>query len=210
MSGNGSDSLKKYYQFHSHVYDATRWSFLFGREAIVRMAARELGSRVRPGGLKLLEVGCGTGRNLKSLDKKFPGARITGLDLCPSMLARAEKNISCECGQVNLVQECYEPSCLTAHDYDLVLFSYALSMFNPGFERALDTARYHLRPGGVVAVVDFHSTRFSFFEKWMGVNHVRMDNQILPALNGRFITRKERVKKAYFGFWYYFMYIGEV
>lgn len=208
MNSCGSNGLKTYYKFHSHVYDLSRWSFLFGRDRIVRMAAKELEGRVRPGGLKILEVGCGTGRNLKVLAKYFPDSRITGLDLCPSMLAKAEKRASSSCADIRLKEAFYDPACLPAHDHDLVLFSYALTMFNPGFDQAMDTAKYHLRPGGVIAVVDFCRTRFSVFEKWMGVNHVRMDNQLLPELEKRFSTRNSLIKKAYFGLWDYFLYLG--
>ena len=58
--------------------------------------------------------------------------------------------------------------------FDLVLFSYALSMFNPGWEQAIDAAYDDLAEDGVIAVVDFSHTRFSWFRRWMGVNHVRM------------------------------------
>ena len=65
---------------------------------------------------------------------------------------------------------------------DLVLCSYSLSMFNPGWEQAIERAIQDLKPGGHFAFVDFHDTRFRFFRWWMKVNHVRMEAHILPFL----------------------------
>jgi S-adenosylmethionine-diacylgycerolhomoserine-N-methlytransferase len=31
--------MDRYYRFHAKIYDATRWSFLFGREALIRQVA---------------------------------------------------------------------------------------------------------------------------------------------------------------------------
>ena len=54
-------SLDRYYRWHAHFYDATRWAFLFGRKALIRLAAKQLQPR------RILEVGCGTGKNLAEL-----------------------------------------------------------------------------------------------------------------------------------------------
>jgi len=70
--------------------------------------------------------------------------------------------------------------------FDLVLCSYALSMFNPGFEAAIVAARCDLVPGGHFALVDFHAAGSRAFARWMGVNHVRMDGQLRPRLANSF------------------------
>ncbi|MGB4876086.1 MAG: class I SAM-dependent methyltransferase, partial [Candidatus Competibacter sp.] len=74
-------ALTRYYRWHAPLYDATRWSFLFGRAALIRGIA--LHRRPR----RILEVGCGTGANLLRLSRWFPDADITGLDLSADMLA---------------------------------------------------------------------------------------------------------------------------
>ena len=51
-------SIQGYYALHSRIYDATRWTFLFGRESILRRSAKIAAPE------RILEVGCGTGRNL--------------------------------------------------------------------------------------------------------------------------------------------------
>jgi ubiquinone/menaquinone biosynthesis C-methylase UbiE len=52
------ESLRGYYRLHSKIYDATRWSFLFGRHRLIELVA----SHKTP--TRILEVGCGTGTNL--------------------------------------------------------------------------------------------------------------------------------------------------
>ncbi|MFU2208564.1 class I SAM-dependent methyltransferase [Solidesulfovibrio sp. C21] len=210
MSGNAcaNEALLGYYKWHARIYDATRWSFLFGRDRIVRLAAAALGPR-REKPLRILEVGCGTGRNLTRLLTTFPAARITGIDLCPSMLARASRATAGHAARVRLLCAPYAPESFDPARADLILFSYSLSMFNPGFDAALDAARGHLAVGGLLAVADFRRSRFPWFERWMGVNHVRMDDHLLPALERRFTVRCQESRPAYAGFWDYFCYLGQ-
>ncbi|MGD9608019.1 MAG: class I SAM-dependent methyltransferase [Desulfovibrionaceae bacterium] len=193
-------SLEAYYAWHARIYDATRWSFLFGRERLVRLAAEALADRKRP---RIVEVGCGTGRNLKALARAFPAADIEGLDLCESMLCRARRAVGGQAARVRLRRAAYDLGSLPGASVDCLVFSYALSMFNPGFEAALDAARFHLRPGGLVAVVDFHASRHPWFRAWMGANHVRMDAQLAPALAARFSLEHTCVRPAYGGLWRY-------
>lgn len=200
-----TQKLQGYYRWHAPIYDATRWSFLFGRKRIVSLAAKVLSGNNAP---RILEVGCGTGRNLKDLAKTFPKAQITGVDLCAPMLEKAKQNIAAYAGRVTLQHQAYGPELLPENSCDLVLFSYALTMFNPGFDAALDTARTHLKPGGVVAVTDFHDSRWGGFKSWMWANHVRMEGHLVPALDERFERKQLLVRGAYAGVWEYFLYLG--
>jgi S-adenosylmethionine-diacylgycerolhomoserine-N-methlytransferase len=92
--------------------------------------------------------------------------------------------------------------------YDLVLFSYALSMFNPGWEAALRTAHRELGPKGTLAVVDFHDSPVRWFESWMKMNHVSMEQHLLPELKRQFEPLDARVHQAYFGLWRYVTFLG--
>lgn len=189
------EALQSYYALQSRIYDATRWSFLFGRNAIIHRAA----GFIRP--KSILEVGCGTGRNLNVLRATFPEASVTGLDLSADMLHIAKKRTH----GLQLVQRAYDTP---TGGFDLILCSYALSMFNPGWERAIETAAADLNPGGIIAVVDFSHTNCIWFEKWMRLNHVRMQKHLWPVLKNHFISLSETRHPAYFGFWHYGFYIG--
>lgn len=194
--------IEGYYRLHSQFYDASRWSFLFGRTAILREAA----AVTRPA--RILEVGCGTGKNLLNLCRLFPQAEILGVDLSETMLAVARRKTAPLGARIQLLHGAYGPAFQIDRPCDLILFSYALSMFNPGFEDAIAAAHHHLVPGGCIAVVDFHDTRFRLFERWMGVNHVRMNGQLQPALTALFESRVNRVQKAYGEVWRYLLFVG--
>ena len=196
-------SIESYYRWHARIYDATRWSFLFGRTAILREMAR-LATPAR-----ILEVGCGTGKNLVNLCRIFPRARVTGIDLSETMLDVARRK-GAPCGsRIQLLHGAYGVAQTGVATYDLILFSYALSMFNPGFEDAIATAHRDLVTGGHVAVVDFHDTRFPLFARWMGVNHVRMDAQLRRPLLSHFEARVDRLEAAYGGVWRYLAFVGK-
>ncbi|MDZ4402119.1 class I SAM-dependent methyltransferase [Prosthecobacter sp.] len=194
-------ALERYYQFHSRIYDATRWSFLFGREEILRRVECVASPR------RILEVGCGTGRNLAGLRKRFKAARITGVDLSEQMLTIAAQKVRDD--QITLLRRSYSAPVHIGHTgFDLALFSYALSMFNPGWEQAIDAAWDDLDEGGLIAVVDFSHSRFSWFRRWMGVNHVRMESHLWPYLGRRFMPLLDERFSAYGGVWSYGIFIG--
>ncbi len=195
-------ALERYYRAHSGVYDLTRWSFLLGREALVRWAA----ARGTPAAI--LEVGCGTGRNLRQLGRRFPRARLCGVDLSADMLAVAAKKLQDMAPRLSLIRAAYDRPVKPVPSFDLVVFSYALSMFNPGWEEALAAAGRDLVPGGALAVGDFHDSGWPLFKRWMGLNHVRLDGHLLPGLQARFPLHESAVRPAYGGVWSYFLFIG--
>jgi S-adenosylmethionine-diacylgycerolhomoserine-N-methlytransferase len=196
-------SIAGYYRLHSKIYDATRWTFLFGRNAILR----EIAAVAKPA--RILEVGCGTGKNLVNLCRTFPQAQVTGVDLSETMLDVARRKTAPFGSGVQLEHRAYGSNFAAPGAYDLILFSYALSMFNPGFEAAIAAARVHLAEGGHLAVVDFHDTRWPIFARWMGVNHVRMDGQLHPLITPGFIPRTNTLCKAYGGVWRYLLFVGQ-
>ena len=202
---SASDSaLARYYRWHARIYDATRWSFLFGRTALIRALGRD----PHPP-RNILEIGCGTGDNLLRLAHQFPEAAVTGLDLSTDMLARARRKLEARQLPVTLLEQRYDRPLYPEPVFDLIVFSYCLSMINPGWNLALESAALDLRPGGRLAVVDFHDTRFAGFRRWMAVNHVRMDGHLWPSLHLLCHPTTATVHTAYAGGWRYFCFIGQ-
>ncbi len=198
-----SIAIERYYQFHARIYDATRWSFLFGRTQLIKQIARY----IHPS--RILEIGCGTGKNLAALSEQFPDAELTGLDLSKEMLERVEKRLS-GCGKkAALIHRVYSRTLNPKPSFDLILFSYTLSMINPGYREVIQNARHDLVPGGVIAVVDFCDSRVAPFESWMKINHVRMDGHLLPELVRQFRPVCDEKMTAYGGLWRYFIFIGK-
>lgn len=195
-------TLERYYRWHARIYDSTRWSFLFGRTDLVeRVAALQAPESI-------LEIGCGTGRNLARLARRFPQARLTGMDLSAAMLARARRGLESFGGRIELLHQAYAGPLHDQPRFDLIVLSYCLSMINPGWERVIASARQDLRPRGLIAVVDFHDSDWPAFRRWMGVNHVRMEGHLLPELRARFQPLDSAVHRAYGGLWRYFYFVG--
>ncbi len=200
---SNDQALASYYRWHAGIYDLTRWAFLFGRRPLIKAVGSAIASPQR-----ILEIGCGTGKNLVALAETFPDAQITGLDLSKDMLDRAGKKISRFGDRVKLLHRPYDGPVSADQKFDLIVFSYSLSMINPGYDQVIETSRTDLSPDGVVAVVDFHESRWDWFRKWMGVNHVRMEGQILKQLERHFSPLRCQVSHGYGDLWRYLLFIG--
>ncbi len=199
------NTIRSYYKVHAKLYEATRWSFLFGRKRIIRaLKLPKLSDQT------ILEVGCGTGHNLATLANDYPKLQLMGVDISPDMLEVASKRLQRHSRRVLFLEKPYFPGDWTLPAKpDLILFSYCLTMVNPGWEDALQRAYDDLQAGGLIAVVDFHDAPFKFFHRWMGYNHVRMDNHLLPVLQKRFTPIQLEVDQAYGGLWSYFLFVGK-
>ncbi len=194
--------LEEYYRLHAGIYDMTRWSFLFGRNTIIDLLAE------RSSPARILEVGCGTGKNLLHLAKRFPEAETIGLDLSPDMLNKAQKKTRSSAGRINLVREPYNRP-LEPGTFDIVIFSYSLSMMHHEWQTAIESAAIDLIPEGLIAVVDFHDTSAPIFRSWMHINHVRMEGHLLPGLKHLFAPEHSRIRSGYAGIWHYLTFIGK-
>jgi S-adenosylmethionine-diacylgycerolhomoserine-N-methlytransferase len=141
------------YRRQRHIYDLTRKYYLLGRD---RMLA---GLNVPPGG-SVLELGCGTGRNILLAARRYPGARFFGLDISFEMLATASKAVVSDrlSDRVTLAQgdaTAFDAGELFGHaGFDRVFISYSLSMI-PNWKKAIAASLSVLRPGGELHIVDF-------------------------------------------------------
>ncbi len=204
-TNRNADSLRGYYRWHAKFYDLTRWAFLFGRRGLIETVAGEIESPAR-----VLEIGCGTGKNLVALAGAFPGAKISGLDLSADMLDRARAKIAPYADRIDLLHRAYDsPIAEEGEKFDLIVISYALSMINPGYGAVIALCRQDLRAGGVIAVVDFHETPWPWFRKWMAINHVRMEGQILAQLDSEFEAVGREIGRGYGGLWRYVTFVGQ-
>lgn len=145
--GDHAQRLAGFYGEQAEHYDRFRERLLPGRAELI-------GSLDLPRGACIVELGGGTGRNLEY----FPEARRADLrfelvDLCEPLLEIARRRtlawpqVRITCADATR----YQP----AQPADIVLLSYALTMI-PDWRAALDNALAMLRPGGQLAVVDFH------------------------------------------------------
>lgn len=146
--------MSNMYRWTRHVYDATRRYYLLGRDPMLNDIAEQ------PAG-SVLEIGCGTARNLRLLDQRAPQHTLYGLDASLSMLATARAKLDrTGCTErITLghgVAQHLSPSeqLRTDGPFDLIFFSYVLSMI-PDWPVALRAALRHLAPDGRLYIVDF-------------------------------------------------------
>jgi len=140
--------MDEVYRGQRHIYDFTRKYYLFGRDTLIA------GLHAKPGA-RVLEVACGTGRNLAKIGTTWPGARLFGLDISTEMLKSARSALGDE-ARLGEGDACaFDPAKLLGEPaFDRIVLSYSLSMI-PDWEGALDHAASLLAPGGSLHVVDF-------------------------------------------------------
>jgi S-adenosylmethionine-diacylgycerolhomoserine-N-methlytransferase len=74
--------MNRMYRRQRHIYDGTRRYYLLGRDQMIM--------DLRPGaGASVLEIGCGTGRNLVLAARLYPDTRFFGVDVSTEMLTTA-------------------------------------------------------------------------------------------------------------------------
>ena len=141
------------YRRQRHIYDLSRKYYLLGRD-------RLLADLEPPAGSPVLEIGCGTGRNLIAAANAYPQARFFGLDISEEMLKTARARLAryrlsdaVDIAAADAVS--FEPTRLFGVPlFSRIYFSYTLSMIPP-WERALAHAWNQVAPGGRLLIVDF-------------------------------------------------------
>ena len=148
----GPELMDRVYRHQRHIYDLTRKHYLLGRDHLIDRLEPPAGSHV-------LELGCGTGRNLIAAARRYPGARFHGVDISGAMLATAQRRIAAAGldGRILLAQDDatrVDPALLGQQRFDRVFFSYSLSMM-PAWRQALAHGASLLAPDGRLSLVDF-------------------------------------------------------
>jgi S-adenosylmethionine-diacylgycerolhomoserine-N-methlytransferase len=153
QAGSHASLMDGVYRYQRHIYDLTRKYYLLGRDRMLAGLDVPLDGTV-------LELGCGTGRNIVLAARRYPAARFFGLDISAAMLETAAANVAREsiAGRATLAQgdatDFDAPKLFGRQRFDRVFISYALSMI-PGWEKTIDLALQSLAPGGSLHVVDF-------------------------------------------------------
>lgn len=118
-------------------------------------------------GLRLLDIGCGTGRFLSFVHASWPGLRLVGLDLSPPYLARARRTVG-DSRRVQLVEAPGEALPFADASFELVSAVFLLHELPRKVRASLarEAARV-LVPGGRLIIVD--SLQKSDRPDWAGL-----------------------------------------
>jgi S-adenosylmethionine-diacylgycerolhomoserine-N-methlytransferase len=139
------------YARQRHFYDLTRKYYLLGRDRLIARLNVPVDGTV-------LEVGCGTGRNLIAVARRYPSARLYGLDISQEMLATARANVARAGLSARIILKQgdatgFDAAALFAiPQFDRVYFSYTLSMIPDWRAALLQGAGV---TGGALHIVDF-------------------------------------------------------
>ncbi|MFZ5725463.1 MAG: class I SAM-dependent methyltransferase [Pseudomonadota bacterium] len=186
MTAAHGELMDRVYRTQRHIYDLTRKYYLLGRDGLIAELAP-------PRGGSVLEIGCGTGRNLVAVGKAWPEAQLFGVDISDAMLATARTSLGRAGIDAKLARgdACdFDPQALFGRaSFDRVFISYALSMI-PDWKAALVHAARCVAPGGRLEVVDFGQQdrlprvwRRTLFG-WLAQFHVAPRAELAPMIAG--------------------------
>ena len=192
--GTGEDGagharlMDQVYRHQRHIYNLTRKYYLLGRDRLVR----ELGARSNE---SVVEIGCGTARNLIRLAGAYPGAKLYGLDASAEMLLTANESIA-RAGlkdrillKHGLAEEMTPGLFGLTEPFHHAVFSYSLSMI-PDWRAALLAAAHNVRRDGRLHVVDFGDLGGLWpplsraLRAWLRLFHVAPRDELLRAMEG--------------------------
>ncbi|MFQ3582200.1 MAG: class I SAM-dependent methyltransferase [Chloracidobacterium sp.] len=192
MNNPHAAKMDAMYRRQRYIYDLSRKYFLFGRDTLLARLPVDSGARV-------VEIGCGTARNLVILGSRHPQARFYGVDISSEMLISARANIRRR--RLENVSVAVSSAETLNHQtlfgletpFDIAFFSYSLSMI-PDWRAALSAALANIRPGGCLAVVDFWDQKElpMWFEKLLGAWVRRFDVTPRPEILDELAAYRDR------------------
>jgi S-adenosylmethionine-diacylgycerolhomoserine-N-methlytransferase len=198
--------MDRVYRHQRHFYDATRKYYLLGRDPMIAgLKPPERGS--------ILEIGCGTGRNLVLAGEAYPKTSLYGIDISNEMLATAHKKIAAaglgERAHLAFADAAdFNPVTLFGRrQFDRIFISYAVSMI-PQWQAVMREAVSHLTSGGALHIVDFGDlkdlpglTRAALY-KWLEWYHVTPRNDLFNVADTIAVETKSEaeVQRLYRGF----------
>ena len=150
---NPFEAMDRMYRVQRHFYDLTRKYYLLGRDDMLKRMNPQPGEQI-------IEIGCGTGRNLIKLARENPDTHFFGIDASAAMLDTAiTSSRRAKITNVQFATALAEDLSTCSFfgidgKLDKAFFSYSISMI-PSWRVALLKTLENLEPGGILFIVDF-------------------------------------------------------
>ncbi|MDQ0473670.1 class I SAM-dependent methyltransferase [Labrys wisconsinensis] len=151
-AASAAEAMDGIYRWQRWIYDLTRKYYLLGRDRLIADLDAADGASV-------LEIGCGTGRNLVAAARRYPDARLHGFDISGQMLDTARRALlrralkqRVTLGRADATT--FDPAMFGRPAFERLYISYTLSMI-PGWRLAAERAAAAIAPGGKLLIVDF-------------------------------------------------------
>ena len=113
-------------------------------------------------GMKVLDVGCGTGSHLRLYQKA--DCEVYGIDMSPAMLQVATEKLS-DAAELHLGDASQTP--FADDQFDLVTTTLTLHEMPPAMRTAiLNEMKRIIKPDGRIMLIDFHPGPFRFPQGW--------------------------------------------
>ncbi|WP_454815133.1 class I SAM-dependent methyltransferase [Labrys neptuniae] len=207
QTGDAAAAMNRIYRHQRYIYDLTRKYYLLGRDHLI--------ASLRPAASDaILEIGCGTGRNLIAVARRYPATPLYGFDISTAMLETARHSLDRNrLARVTVAQADatrFSPEQLGRKGFERIYISYTLSMI-PDWRAVLERAIAGLNPGGRLLIVDFGQQEClpGWFKRllfaWLARFHVH-PIAALPAALADLASREGlrlRTKDLYRGYAFY-------
>lgn len=166
---NQEGRVIKYYRFHSKIYDATRWLFLFSRKKAIEKL--NLGENDF-----VIDIACGTGLNIPIILRNTKN--ISALDFSEEMLKEATKKFPA-------VKFIHGDACtfLFEKKADKIICTYSLSLIE-NWKEVIKNISRNINENGSLVILDFYIWKgickffYPAFKWWLKLHCV---NSELPV-----------------------------
>lgn len=191
------------YILPKQIETAVRCALLPGRRILLEQVAAQRTPK------RILVMGQWRATDLAHVQDSFPRARLTVIGSMPAHPGGAASASNEKTDAIRWLAGPYSQPVKTTHAFDVALVAYGLGRRQMDVDTIIAALQTDLRPGGLVAVVDYHDAPFTPMRAWLRHRAIQVNGHLLPTLTTHFKRSTVAVESAYGGLWRYLLFLGE-